>query len=364
MSPRTHEPPRELLVVLPNWVGDAVMATPVLRALREHFPHSRITYLGRNVVLDLLDGAPWCNAVIADNCGPGLRAIMRLARRLRPAQFDLAVLLPNSFRSALIAKLGRAKRRVGYSRDGRGWLLTDRLAPPRDERGRLKPTPTLDYYRRLVQSIEVPCESPAMELPLRDADAQAADALLAQSGHDPARPLVMLNPGASFGPSKMWEPARYAALGDALVRVRNAQIIINAAPSERGIAAAVARRMAAPPLVSFADRDNTLGLLKGLLRRCDLLVTNDTGPRHVAAALGIGVVTIFGSTDPVWAHTGHPRERTVRVAAPCSPCQQKLCPQIPGPAYHQCMSAITVDAVLACALDLLAPRTSPAEAAT
>jgi heptosyltransferase-2 len=142
-------------------------------------------------------------------------------------------------------------------------------------------------------------------------------------------------------------------LADALVDRRGAAIIINAAPSERAIARQVAGAMRRRPAVNLADFDNTIGLLKGLLSRCDLLITNDTGARHIAAALGVPVVTIFGSTDPRWSAIDYQLERIVRLDVPCSPCQKPTCPQPPGPMYHQCMEAITPDAVLAPAEELL-----------
>jgi len=192
-------------------------------------------------------------------------------------------------------------------------------------------------------------------LGVAEEDEARAAALLARAGDDPARPRVMLNPGASFGPSKMWDPERFAAVADALTERRGAQVILNAAPSvtERRIAARVVAAMTRKPLINLADLDNTIGLLKALLRRCDLLITNDTGPRHVAAALGTAVVTLFGSTDPVWARLDYERERIIRLDVPCSPCQKKLCPQPAGPFYHQCMAGITPEMVVAAAEELL-----------
>jgi heptosyltransferase-2 len=173
----------------------------------------------------------------------------------------------------------------------------------------------------------------------------------------------MLNPGASFGPSKMWPADRYAALGDALIEKWGAQVIVNAAPAERAVAAAVVAAMKHKLLLHFADRDNSLGLLKGLLSRTDLLVTNDTGARHVGAAMGAAVVTIFGSTDPDWTRLDYPRERLVRTAVECAPCQKKRCRLPAGPTRHRCMTAIPVEMVLAAAEELLqgprAPRGGP-----
>ena len=343
------------MVFLPNWVGDVVMATPSLRALRERFPDGRITYVGRPAALATLAGTQDADGALADRSSqpPRVAGVLDLARRLRGQRVDLAVLLPNSFRVAWTARMGGARRVLGYDRDGRGWLLTDKIPPPRGPDGRPVPISARDYYADLVAVLGARVRRDEMSVPLLPADQADADRLLSAAGVVAGRPVVMLNPGASFGTSKMWDASRYAALADLLIERRGAQILVNAAPAERHVAAWVAGAMRRRPAVSFAERTNTLGLLKALLRRCDLLVTNDTGARHLAAAAGIGVVTLFGSTDPRWSRIDYPRERIVRVPVPCSPCQQKLCAQPAGPAYHQCMESISPERVFDAAAELL-----------
>jgi len=347
--------PRTIAVFLPNWVGDVVMATPALRALRESFPAARITYVGREVAIATLAGLPWEDFAIRDSSRdrPRLRNALRLRRELRRTKFDLAILLPNSFRSAMLARLGGAKRIAGYNRDGRGWLLSDKLQAPRRPDGSFKPAPMIGYYNALAAAVGARPDSNGMELAVTADCESRAQEMFSQANIDPARPIVMLNPGASFGYSKMWLPERFAAVADALVEGRGAQIIINAAPAEKAIAAEVAVAMTHAPAINFAEHDNTIGLLKSFVRRCGLLITNDTGVRHFAAAFGIGVVTVFGSTDPLWAEINYERERIIRVDVPCSPCQSKRCRLPAGPTFHQCMTAITPEMVLAAAQALL-----------
>ncbi len=339
--------PRRVAIFLPNWVGDVVMATPAIRALRARHGSAEMIAVGRAIALDTLAGLGWFDEAVEDvsRRRPRLVNWLRMRRRLRRRRADLAVLLPNSFRAALLARMAGARRIAGYDRDGRGRLLTDRLDPPTDADGRFRPVPTIDYYNALAASLGASELNWRMELAVQPRFADEADALLAEAGVDDRGPLVMLNPGASFGPSKLWAPERYAALADRLIERQGAQIVINAAPAERDIAAAVENAMTRPAALSFARRDNTLGLLKALVRRCDLLVTNDTGARHFAAALGIGLVTLFGSTDPVWARIDYPLERIVRVDVPCGPCQRKVC-SLDGADEHRCMKAITVEMVL------------------
>ena len=341
----------KILVFLPNWVGDVVMATPVLRTLRENKPDAKITFFGKPVALSLLDGSSWCDGQIADSSRGGMLGFFRTIKQIRGIAPDTALLLPNSFRSAILARAGGASRRIGYDRDGRGFLLTDRIKPqlrPKDSVGVGKyfPVPMLKYYSALLEPLGISstCDDMQMELPVCEEDHRTAARLLTECGYDPTRPLVMLNPGAAFGTSKLWPAEKYAKLADELLERYNAQIILNAAPNdnERAILAELIEHMQSKPLINFARRDNTLGLLKGLMLHCQMLVTNDTGARHIAAAMGIGIVTIFGSTDPVWAQIDYPLEQIVRIDLPCSPCQQKICPLH----HHKCMTDVSVGTVL------------------
>lgn len=347
--------PRRIAVFLPNWVGDVVMATPALRALRGHFPAAHITYVGRPVALATLSGTGEADAAIVDRSAepPRWRNLLDVTRRLRRQRAELAVLLPNSFRAALVAKLGGVREALGYDRDGRGWLLSQKLPPPRGANGRPAPTSAVDYYADLLELLGVRCKSRKLSLSVAAADEAAAEAILSAAGVRGRRPVVMLNPGASFGPSKMWDPARFAALADLLVKRRRAKILINAAPGERDIAALVVESMRRAPAVNLGEHPNSIGLVKAMLLRSDLLITNDTGARHLGAAMGVGVVTVFGSTDPEWSRIDYPRERIVRVEVECGPCQRKLCRQVAGPTYHQCMARISPEMVLAAAEELL-----------
>ncbi len=352
--------PEKILVFLPNWVGDAVMATPALHALREYFSSSEITYLGRPAALATLEGLKLADSGIVDftRAQPGFSSTVRLLRQIRKEYFDLAILFPNSFRTAMFSKLAGVKRIAGYDRDGRGWLMKYKVQPPRDASGNLQPISAIDYYNELARKLGAHVNSRKMTLAVSQEAEAHADGLLAQAQIDKTKPIVILNPGASFGVSKIWDSDRYAALADKLIERRGAQIIINAAPDEKHVAAHVEKMMKNTPAINFANHENTLTLLKSMTKRCDLLITNDTGARHFAAAFSIGVVTIFGSTDPRWAQIDYDLERIVRVDVPCSPCQKKYCLQPPGPQYHRCMDAITPDMVLAPAEELLDLLTS------
>ena len=347
-----HQPER-IVAIIPNWVGDAVMFTPTLRAIQRRFDGAAISLLARPAPAAALAPCPWADEIIIDGGG-----LIATTRRLRRGKFDLAVLGPNSFRSALTARLGGVRRRLGYARDGRGWLLSDKLSPVRDADGDWAVTPALDYYLKLAEHLGCDVTDKRMELSVADEDGSAADRLLHDAGATHARPVVLINPGASFGPSKLYPIERFAAVADALVASRGAQVVINAAPTaeERAIARAVAAVMRRPVLINCADRDNTLGLLKALIVRADLVITNDTGPRHIAAALGTPVVTIFGATDPDWTTIDYDKERIIRVDVPCGPCRKKECLLPLGADHHQCMTKISPEMVVAAAEELLAAK--------
>lgn len=336
--------PQRIVVFLPNWVGDAVMATPALRSLRQTFPEASLVYLGRSAPLQTVADLPHADGALLD-AGRSLTGLLQTARCLRAFSPDLAILLPNSFRSALTARLGRARRRLGYGRNGRSWLLTDQLNPPRNPDGAFKPVSARDYYLALVEALG--CRSDSVELELTSAPG-LAEPLLSQVGYDPARPLVILNPGGANNLSKKWLPERFAAVGDALAERCGAQIVVNAAPAERPDARAVLAALNTPPLLDFAERPNSLPLAKSLIARASLVVTNDTGARHLAAGLDTPVITVFISTDPEWARIDCPHERIVTVNDPFRPVA-------PGSDAHRAYrDGVTVEAVLAAAADLLA----------
>lgn len=357
---REDSVPQRVLVVVPSWVGDVVMATPTLRAIRELYPQAQITALVKDAVRPVLDPCPWIDryATIrrrrprpvgkADGRRSGPVA---LARRLTARKFDLAILLPNSFRTALLVRMAGVPRRVGYERDGRGFLLTDRLIPRRAA-GRYIPTPTRDYYLGVARYLGAHDPNPRMELFTRDADDAAADGLLQQAGYDGSRPLVLVNPGANYGDAKMWFADRFAAVADRCTDELGAMVALTGAPKERAIldkVIAAARR----PILDLSRQGLNLSTLKAVAKRARLMITNDTGPRHIAAAFGVPVVTIFGPTDPAWTEIGFGHERIARMPVYCSPCQKKRCPLRGSAEELQCMKQVSVEMVMQHAHELL-----------
>lgn len=347
--------PSRILIVLPNWVGDVVLATPALRALRDRYAEAHIAFLVKHHLSQIINGGDWMDEVIHWPTGRSRpkrrRGFLGLAAALRERHFDWAALLTNSFRSALLARLAGIRRRVGYDRDGRGLLLTDKLLPERYS-GKYVPIPMTRYYNAISRYLGCRKCPTHLELFTTPAEEAAAEETIAAAGVEPGQPIVVLNPGASFGPAKRWLPERFAEVGDRLIEQHNAAVFVSCGPKETDTARDVAGHMRHAVTV-LDDPVMPLGPSKALIRRAQLLVTNDTGPRHFANALGTPVVTIFGPTDPAWTTTESSNERCLQVPVQCGPCMKRTCPL-----DRRCMMRITSEMVLERSAELLAARVS------
>lgn len=312
---------RRLLVVMPSWVGDCVMATPVLRAIRRQCAATGhgtfiVAYL-RPPLLPLFESGGLVDACIGGRprglLGPG-----REAGRLRAYPFDTALVLANSFRAAWTTWLARIPRRIGYDRDKRGWLLSDRVPCPMPG-GWKEPMPLVHYYLKLAAAfgIEPPADA-SPRLTVAAGEITRARELLASQGFTFTRPIALLNPGASK-PGKRWPADRFAALADRLHDAHGMQVVINGSPAERGLTGDVAGRVQRAGMLDLARHETTLATLAAMCGLVDLVVTNDTGTRHIAAAAGFerlrrnesapAIVTVFGTVRPEWTALNYANER-------------------------------------------------------
>mgnify|MGYP002401695008 CR=1 FL=1 len=296
--------PLRLLVVCPSWVGDAVMATPTLHLLRRELPGAFIGGLVRPGIDQVLDGLGVFDEVHVERSS-GIFGPKFVAAKVRPRRYDTALLLTNSFSTALVARIAGIPRRVGYDRDGRGFLLTDRIRPERREDGRWATVPACAYYWRaawhLLQSPDPATMLPPGEflaLQVTQEQDRAAGAMLERAGIFPGERLALLNPGGN-DPAKRWPAGRFGQVAAHLARDRGFRVLVNAGPNEREVAAQVVAS-AGVEVVDLSGLGGNLGTLKGIVARCGVMVTNDTGPRHFAAALGVPVVGLFGPTDHRW----------------------------------------------------------------
>jgi lipopolysaccharide heptosyltransferase II len=340
-----------IAVFLPNLIGDSVMATPALRSLRRGFPDAELIGVMRAGILPVLSGSPWLDRSILyrprSTCAS--ERFWGVIRSLRDQPVDVGVLFPNSFRSALMARLAGCHRIVGFARGGRAMLLTDRLQARRDGQREFVPTPAVESYLAIVKEIGCRVDSPRLELfttQIEDAQAEKVWSRLSLSGE---ACVVALNTGGAFGPAKNWPLEYFARLASRLAREANVRVLVLCGPAERDNAAEIVRLADHPSVSSLANESISIGLTKACLRRCALLVTTDSGPRHIATAFGLPVLTLFGPTHIAWTRTYHSRALHLQVPVPCGPCQRPHC--VPG--HHRCMRELQPDTVYAAALRLL-----------
>lgn len=340
MPPRRQmsEVPERILVFIPNWLGDTAMATPALRALARRFPDSPLTAVGRRSSCALLHGLPWLHDTLSIPAQPGPLAMLALRAKISGAANSLAVVFPHSFRAALMARLTGARTRLGYDRSGRAWLFTHRV-PPHREQGVIAPIYMTDEYLDLVKTIGAEDDGAGLELA---ADAETLAQLRPRLAGD--GPLVAVAPGAAFGPSKRWPAERYAAVMDALHEEKGCRIVLLTGPGEEDTRDAVLAAVRHAPILADEGRP-TIDTLKATIALVDLLIGNDSGPRHVAIAFKKPVICIMGSTSPLYSTGPYEIGEVLRVDVDCGPCQKPVCAT-----DFRCMTRIAPAAVLAAAL--------------
>jgi heptosyltransferase-2 len=330
----------KIVVRAPNWVGDAILALPAVDSLAAHFPGAEITIAAADWVREIFAPEPGRRAVLALPPVKSLSGLNAAAGLLRDGGFDLAVLLTNSLGSALPFAKARIPERWGYRRDGRGPLLTRAVKPPDPQ---AEPRHHLYYYLDLLTGLGLATVAPDLRLRVPDEERAAARAALAAEGLEAGRRLAVFNPGASYGPAKRWPAERFAALADRLAAEKGVRVVLTGAANEAGIVAEVAAAMKTRPL-NLAGR-TTLRRLLAVIAEAALFVSNDTGPMHMANALRVPVVAVFGPTEPRATAPFHPPAWVLKKDAPCGPCLYRKCPF-----DHRCMTAIGPDeAFAACA---------------
>jgi heptosyltransferase-2 len=271
------------------------------------------------------------------------------AKMLKEHKFTHAILFKNSFASALATFLAKIPLRIGYAREGRGILLTDKLYPPKLPDGKFKPNSMIDYYLAIASWLGADTTDRNLELLIDPQNKQSLRAKLPETAN-PKGPVVVIVPGGAFGPSKCWLLERFAQTADRLISNYNATVVISVASTsaEKQIAREVCDS-SKQKLINLAERPISPGELKSLFSVADLVITNDTGPRHIAVALQRKVVSLFGPNNPAWTNTGYKNEIQLIGNVSCAPCGKPVCEK----EEHLCMQAISVEMVCEAAKKLL-----------
>ncbi len=344
-------------VFLPNWLGDLVMATPMLRAVRRRFGHdARLIGVVRPHLMEVLAGTDWLDELWPFNPRAKQQEVRHwaLVRRMRRQRIDIALLLPNSLRSAVVARLGGAKQRIGYSRYGRGPLLTRKLETPR-VRGNLTECPMVDYYLKIAEAVGCPPESRRLELATVASDEQSADRVWDDLGLRTDGCVITLNTGSANGLARFWPCEHFAELAHQIADELDHDILVMCGPKERMIAEEIVRLAGHARVFSMAEMPLDLGTAKACIRRSRLMISTDSGPRHVAAAFGKPVITLRGPTLPIWSENPTVLAIDLRLDLECIGCQNRVCPL----GHHKCMRDLTPDMVLTEVVKLLKqPRTA------
>jgi heptosyltransferase-2 len=335
----------KILVRGTNWVGDALMTLPALAAVRSNFPGAKIHVLAKPWVAPIYSEHPAVDRVVVMNRDAehrGMMGLWRLTRELRREYYDLAVLFQNAFQAALIAVMAGIPQRLGYNTDARGILLNRSIRLRLDD----KKVHETEYYLRILEraGLEAPYSPPIFQ-PSEQALRSARNTLegLRLIGSF----LLGIAPGAAFGTAKQWPAQRFAQAADAVLAKTGGTALLFGSPKEAEVTARVKTAMT-QPAVDLAGKTD-LAAAAALIQRCQIFLTNDSGLMHLAAAVDVPLVAVFGSTNPVTTSPVSQKARLIRHQVDCSPCLKPHCDR----ETHQCMDLVTSDEVARAALDLL-----------
>lgn len=328
---------KKIMINCPSWMGDAVMSLPAITAMSQNFPQAKITLLANSWVADLYDNLSFVDGIILyspKGAGRGPLGLFKAVKTIRHQSFDLALLLQNAFRPALLTWLAGVPHRWGYATDGRGFLLTRAIRID----FQIQQHHQILYYLQLLEKLGL-CKSPTnIEIKLSPQQQKETHKLLTGKGLDLKKTIIGIHPAAAYGEAKRWLPERYAQLSDRIISEAGLQVIFFGAQQDIPLVENIVMQMNNKSFVLVGQTN--LKELMGAVSCCNLFIANDSGPMHLAAALGIPVVAIFGPTDEKRTAPLGKQHIIIKKAFPCSPCNHRICPS-----DHRCMTAVTVDEV-------------------
>jgi heptosyltransferase-2 len=324
----------KIIVRMPNWIGDSILAIPALSDLAKSLPEAKIWLACHERVADLFSGTDLIEDIVVIRDQASLRGIKRSSKDLREYGFDVGLLFTNSFSSALLFYKAGIPQRWGYSRDLRNLFLTKSVPVKENE----EPVHHVYYYLDLLRGLGLETHHPHLTLSVSSEEKNKARELYLSTHINDQRPIILLNPGAFYGSAKRWPAEKYAELARMLQEGRNAHILITGSKNEIDIAESISDSLQAPAVI-LSGKTSLRGFA-ALMSQSSLLVTNDTGPMHMANALGVPVVALFGPTDPRSTKPFQEPSLYIKKEAPCWPCSYRDCPF-----DHRCMNQITAEEV-------------------
>jgi len=334
----SHRSIRRIMIRSTNWIGDGIMTTPAIRAIRKNFPNAHITLLSKPWVAPVFQYSPHIDRIMiydANGCHSGLKGKIRLIQDIRNQNFDTAILLQNAIEAAILVFLAGVKCRVGFNTDARGMLLTHPVPISKE----IKSIHQTHYYVNMLESAGLSNDGHYLELFIGTEDRISAYKFLHKLNASPNIRWIGMNPSATYGTAKQWFPKRFAQLADRIAQDDHTGILIFGGPKDRQLGEHVCDLMQSPA-INLAGK-TTLGMAMAIIQQCKAFITNDSGLMHIACALQTPLVAIFGSTNPITTGPIGKNAHIVQVKAPCSPCLLTNCPK----KHHICMDAVSVDRV-------------------
>jgi len=332
----------KIIVRVPNWIGDSILAMPAIFGLKKNYPESEIWIAAPDWVRDLFEPLEVISGVVSLDQPRSLRGLKESARNIGRHGFDAGLLLPNSFVSALLFFLARIPQRWGYGTDGRSLMLTKRVSTKRKG----GESHQVHYYLDLIAGLGLETHPPHLSLPVTEETRSEAKAILSANHITLKKPVIILNPGGHYGPAKRWPVPNFGRVSSLLQEEDEYEFILIGSQAEKPLAEDLASRMKSPPL-NLTGR-TTLGQLTGIISLSNLFITNDSGPMHIANALGIPVIGIFGPTRPKITGPFQPPCAVLHKEAACWPCSYRACPL-----DHRCMLSISPEEVFSACLRYL-----------
>jgi heptosyltransferase-2 len=325
----------KIVVRAPNWIGDSILSLPALASIHKNFSDAEIWVTATEWTKGIFDPLDWISGTISLSNKNNYKNIRSDAQELKKVAFDLGILFTNSFGSALLFSLAKIPQRWGYVRDGRHLLLTKRVRAS----NLIDPRHHIQYYLSLISKLGLETDLAHLDFPLTEQAVSQAKDLFRSLSVDTDRPIFILSPGASYGPAKRWPASFFSRLATLLQTQHDAEILIIGSERDKEIAGSIAALMSHKPIDLTGK--TTLPQLAGAIGQSALFITNDSGPMHLANALKVPVVAIFGPTDPRITGPYQKPSKVLNSQVPCWPCSYRECPF-----EHQCMTQISPEMVL------------------